>query len=665
MPFADSPTAPLLARGNVRPCDDLPVTMDFVFDLAFTLRSTPGAYVALLGAGVSKSAGVPSAWEVQVELIRQIATARGESVKGADDDLFAWYLKTFNETATYGAVLNRVAPTEYSRQSLLRSMFEPSEEERQQGEKVPTPAHTALADLVASGHLNVIVTTNFDLLMESALRARGVEPIVVAHRNHVEGLPPLHTIQALVVHLHGSYLEPTSMLNTDEELATYPEELDALLDRIFPDRALLIAGWSSTYDPALRSAIDRCTKNLYRSYWIDSRPLEGLALELASRHAIEHVVGDANESITGLRGAVAALNSRSNARHPLDVPVAVATAKRLLGLSAVPIELHDSLVRELDRVSRGLTSPQRKILTGEIPSSAARADLDDASAVAHALISTAAYWGNRETDLWWAPAITKYGGRDSAGYEVLTPDLRLQTASTLMFVAGTAAIAAGRTDTVVDIFARASAARRFLFDLHPVVVRDEASASQALADQLRSLFIDELTIGAERYTDAWEEFDFLFAVAAVLKDLREPVNFSRAQDLEESLPTYRTRARNAKGKENETSEQRLLDSKLAERSELMDYLSKSTYPGIHHIRVSAAERLPTTRPGVRLLAELESQRSAHPLVQAGLGEEWELRMAIETLHESFRNFVENDKWEPERGFRGMISWLDAPGVPVV
>jgi hypothetical protein len=38
--------------------------------LAFSVRSGPGTYAILLGSGVSRAAGVPTGWEVTLNLVR-------------------------------------------------------------------------------------------------------------------------------------------------------------------------------------------------------------------------------------------------------------------------------------------------------------------------------------------------------------------------------------------------------------------------------------------------------------------------------------------------------------------------------------------------------------------------------------------------------------------
>src|ERR1035437_11081736 len=46
--------------------------------LAVSVQSNPGVYALLIGSGVSRSSGVPTGWEIVVELIRRLAKLKGE-----------------------------------------------------------------------------------------------------------------------------------------------------------------------------------------------------------------------------------------------------------------------------------------------------------------------------------------------------------------------------------------------------------------------------------------------------------------------------------------------------------------------------------------------------------------------------------------------------------
>jgi len=44
---------------------------------------------------------------------------------------------------------------------------------------MPSPAHRAIAQLVKDGYIKVIITTNFDRLIERSLNEVGIEPTVI------------------------------------------------------------------------------------------------------------------------------------------------------------------------------------------------------------------------------------------------------------------------------------------------------------------------------------------------------------------------------------------------------------------------------------------------------------------------------------------------------
>ncbi|WP_328843276.1 hypothetical protein [Streptomyces sp. NBC_00258] len=65
----------------------------------------------------------------------------------------AWYRQCFGHPAAYDRLLDALTSTPYERQAMLRSYFEPDDQEREAGLKQPTAAHHAIARLVAAGHV--------------------------------------------------------------------------------------------------------------------------------------------------------------------------------------------------------------------------------------------------------------------------------------------------------------------------------------------------------------------------------------------------------------------------------------------------------------------------------------------------------------------------------
>ena len=87
----------------------------------------------------------------------------------------------------------------------MNDYIEPTEEDVQQGRKIPTRAHHAIAEMAREGMVRVVITTNFDRLLEQALRERGTEPIVVDSVHAIQGAEPLGHAKCYLVKLHGDY----------------------------------------------------------------------------------------------------------------------------------------------------------------------------------------------------------------------------------------------------------------------------------------------------------------------------------------------------------------------------------------------------------------------------------------------------------------------------
>ena len=52
--------------------------IDPMVSLAFATYSNKGVYAVLLGSGISRASGIPTGWEVLLDLIRKVAELEGE-----------------------------------------------------------------------------------------------------------------------------------------------------------------------------------------------------------------------------------------------------------------------------------------------------------------------------------------------------------------------------------------------------------------------------------------------------------------------------------------------------------------------------------------------------------------------------------------------------------
>jgi len=316
-----------------------------IIKLTLAVYENPGVYALLLGSGISRAANIPTGWEIMNDLITKVANLYSEDVGESPE---TWYIKYFREDPNYSRILEELAPTRTERMRLLNSYFEADEEDQATGSKQPTDAHRVIARLVREGYIRIILTTNFDRLLENALRDEGIEPDIVCSDDSLNGALPFCHSDCYIVKLHGDYKD-SRIKNSHEELMDYSEAINQLLDRILDEHGLIICGWSATWDVALRCAIQRCPNRRFSMYWLSKGELtEASKLIIEQRHAEVINIESANHIFTELWGKVISMQE-IKVKHPISSALAVSECKKYLSDPVHRIRLHDFLMNEIAR----------------------------------------------------------------------------------------------------------------------------------------------------------------------------------------------------------------------------------------------------------------------------------------------------------------------------
>ncbi|NEY18563.1 hypothetical protein G4D61_01085 [Bacillus ginsengihumi] len=259
-----------------------------LMSLSFSVEANRGVYALLLGSGISYSAGIPTGWGVLKELCRRIMLLHGAE----EPDGIKWYEKKFGKAPLYDEVIGMLAKTSSERNGLLKEFFEPTEKDLEENRKLPTEAHRAIAELVKQGYIKVVVTTNFDRLLEQALDEVNVQYQTLYHDLDIEGMKPLAHADCTVLKIHGDYRD-TRFKNISDELENYSEPLTVLLKRVFDEYGLIISGWSAEWDTALRDTIKSVKGRRYSWYW----------------HSFSNEVGEKAQEIIKFRDASVIIDS--------------------------------------------------------------------------------------------------------------------------------------------------------------------------------------------------------------------------------------------------------------------------------------------------------------------------------------------------------------------
>lgn len=309
--------------------------------IAFSIYSNKGVYALLLGSGISRTSGIPTGWGIVIDLIKQLAIVNSESCTPTPEE---WFRSKYGDEPDYSTILSKLAGTPTERVGLLKPYFE-QKNDSEQGLKLPTPAHKAIAKLVKGGYIKVIITTNFDRLIEQALQDEGIQPIVVKQPDDIAGALPLVHSSFTLIKINGDYLD-SRFLNTKEELAGYPQILNDYITRVINEYGLISCGWSAKWDEGLVTSIRKSENYRFSSYWTYVGHCEPELKDLAAfRKGSPLEIKDADTFFTEINQKIEALENINN-NHPITADIAVARLKKYIVREDGRILLHDLLHSE-------------------------------------------------------------------------------------------------------------------------------------------------------------------------------------------------------------------------------------------------------------------------------------------------------------------------------
>jgi hypothetical protein len=420
---------------------EMPDANDTLINLSFSMHSGPGTFALLLGSGISQGAEIPTGWEIVRDLIRQLATLEGEP---DIDNPEQWFEEKYHEAPKYSFLIERVAPSPTDRQNLLKQYIEPTDSQREQGSKVPSQSHKSIAQLVKNGTVRIILTTNIDRLLETALGEVGITPVVIFNDDSLKGAMPYVHSPCTIIKLHGDYLD-SRIKNTPDELAKYSDKMNTCLDRIFDEFGLVICGWSAKWDLALRDALYRRQNRRFSSYWVYPQKLSSEASDLKDHlRAIPLPIENADKFFQKLSENIEALQAFERP-HPLSVPLAIAQVKKFVAEDKYRVQLHDLVQDEVNKLCEELNSDRFKTeglgITDDnfkIEFQKRIQEYENSAAMAIGIFSTLTYFDNSKVAPLISGNIMRLARRPRNGGHFV--DLQLYPALLVSYTIGIAAI---------------------------------------------------------------------------------------------------------------------------------------------------------------------------------------------------------------------------------
>jgi NAD-dependent SIR2 family protein deacetylase len=279
--------------------------MDPIIPLAISIADGPKTYAIFLGSGVSRGAGIPTGQEIFSHTIRHLYRLEENTEDLQDSKVKAWFDASAYKTLDFSKILEKTFPNLEERRRYLEKYFVG---------KAPSTAHRILAKLVKEGFVKVIVTTNFDDLIEKALMELSIPFDVVADAYDLQNVKPREQSSCRVMKLHGDWRKTNIKVTTDET-----EQLESELGREFQEIAnrygLTVIGYGGG-DESIMSIVSRRSSS-YGFYWIVREKLDTHLEELLQRQGARMIHrNSADEFMSELDAKIRAFLRQSDTDSP-------------------------------------------------------------------------------------------------------------------------------------------------------------------------------------------------------------------------------------------------------------------------------------------------------------------------------------------------------------
>lgn len=371
--------------------------VDSIISLACSMYAKKGVYALLLGSGISRASGIPTGWEITLDLIKKMMVLHGEVETNNPEN---WYIEKYKNQPDYSDILAELAKTSVERNNLLRSYFEPLDDPDDMYGK-PTKAHRAIAQLIKDGYIRVVLTTNFDRLLEKALAEINIVPNIISNVDQIEGAMPLIHSGCTIVKVHGDYLD-VRIKNTEKELSEFAPQLNKYLDCILDEFGLIVCGWSGIWDIALRNCIFRTKNNRFSWYWLKKGSIGEETQKLIDFKKFELIdIEDADNFFETLKDKIDSLDDLTMRQSSLSIDLACSTLKRLLPDNKNIIRINDLIMDTAKEVIDNISKLDWRVTPDNLILKQRTEQIENICELLLNLISLGCYWGKEEYDTIW------------------------------------------------------------------------------------------------------------------------------------------------------------------------------------------------------------------------------------------------------------------------
>jgi hypothetical protein len=225
--------------------------------LAYLLKEN--RYALFLGAGASVESGGYTASEIAWAILRKIYGVKPEG------ELQKLFETEYGKPVNFENVLESISTSSIHRREIIREFFK---------EMAPSEGYRYLAMLLKAGYFYpIVLTTNFDHMLEDSLKKEGVAVKVLTAEELTS--PPIKPSEGeiVIVKLHGDISKPDSLKFTTLETMQLPEATEKLIIQICEQQGIIVVGYRAQ-DIDVRNALQKAKPSAKGLFWVSKDILD-------------------------------------------------------------------------------------------------------------------------------------------------------------------------------------------------------------------------------------------------------------------------------------------------------------------------------------------------------------------------------------------------------
>lgn len=235
-------------------------------------------YILFAGAGVSKDAGVATAWDLMLKTAGLIYAAENDDVDN-NINLEEWFTKSKYATLEYGELISHIYPNYPDQQNFLKEYLTDYELGQ---------AHLGIAELARRGIIRAIITTNFDHFIEKALEKKGLDTQVISTDEDLGHSEPLIHCKAVRIYKPHGTLGKGALKNTPKDLEKLSPPMEDELVRILNDHGVIILGYAGQ-DHGIQRIFEKRRFNRYPIFWVNPNQPEGAIKDILEKSDYSYI----------------------------------------------------------------------------------------------------------------------------------------------------------------------------------------------------------------------------------------------------------------------------------------------------------------------------------------------------------------------------------------